>query len=118
MTSVYSLGEFYPNFPIPIGENDLHSIKKQLSQLEPELALENGLDNYSHWLIALVGDEKPKRRIKWRVAVFPSEENGYSFNSKFPYFTSPLISSFHEAFELAIKLTAAAKLDQLSVTIK
>lgn len=101
--------EFYQKCPIQMGKNDLITVKQQANV---------GANSYTHWLIALEGNEINEKTIRWKVVIFPSEENGCNINYKAPYYTSPMIPSFHEAYQLSSKLTSMAQQDQLTSSMK
>lgn len=105
MVETLNFREFYQKTPIPISKNDRLTIENEASYSEM-------FNNWSHWLIALEGKEIDWKTIEWRVLIFPSNACG-KFNDKFPYYKSPLLRTFHEAFDLSRELEKMAKQDRL-----
>ncbi|MBM4762848.1 hypothetical protein [Bacillus sp. B15-48] len=107
MNAALNYREFYQKTPITMYENDRLAIlnDKTYSDL---------VDTYTHWLIALEGNEENEQTIKWRVFIFLTSENG-PFNFKLPFFCSSFFRTFNEAYELSQKMTVLAKQDQLHI---
>jgi hypothetical protein len=106
MYEFINFADFYHRPLIPIGENDFLSIPKEPST--------SSCEDSTHWLIGLVGSEKDKSSAmyQWNVVVFASDTFG-CVNYKTPYFVSPFINSFNEAFEFSKQLENMAFQDQL-----
>ncbi|MCM3585856.1 hypothetical protein M3182_08880 [Mesobacillus maritimus] len=98
--------EFYHKVPFHICQNDWFAMEKN-----PKYA--GRINEYTHWVIALEGNEIDWQRSQWRVVVFPSNEDG-QFNSNLPFFQSPFQRTFDGAYELLKKIEQLAKQDQLS----
>ena len=99
--------DFYQKALVPIGENDLNCYKN-------ETAFQA---NYSHWLIALVGELKniDKEFYCWKVAIYPADSaGGFSFRS--PIYSSTLFDCIHKAFEHATNVERASRNDLLHPT--
>lgn len=106
MTGFIDFCEFYSKKPIPIKESDQFVLQRESKDgivFEP----------FTHWLIALEGCEWQQEKFQWRVAVYPSNEDG-AFNFRFPYFRSPYHTSFNEALEVLREIEMKAKQDQLT----
>jgi hypothetical protein len=95
--------DFYQKPLIPIGVND--SLLDQMA---------SSFGHSTHWLIVLTGSQKEKGSdwYHWRVVVFPSDSLG-CVNYSVPYFVSPFIELFNDAYEYAKQLETMAFQDQL-----
>lgn len=99
--------DFYQKALIPIGSNDLLSLKE--------------FDSYevdspsTHWLIAVEGVQLPQSKIffHWKVSIYPADCDA-DFNWKKPFYFSPIMESMDSAHELACSLVTSSKLDQLN----
>ncbi|MEH7493418.1 hypothetical protein [Neobacillus niacini] len=99
--------DFYQKALIPIGFNDLLSLKEFESY---------EVDSPStHWLIAVEGEQLPQSKIYflWKVSIYPADRDG-DFNWKKPFYCSPTMESMDRAHELACSLVTSSRLDQLS----
>lgn len=99
--------DFYQKALIPIGCNDLLTLK--------ELESYDFVSPSTHWLIAVEGEQLPQPKIyfNWKVSIYPSNHEG-DFNWKKPFYCSPIMESIDHAHELACTLVTSSKLDQLS----
>ncbi|MEW9050264.1 MAG: hypothetical protein AB2392_03855 [Neobacillus sp.] len=94
--------DFYQKALIPIGLTD-------------QLALEEMNDsNWTHWLIAVEGEQlaQPKIYYNWKVSIYPADGEG-DFNWKKPYYCSPRMESMADANHLASSFVKTSKLDKL-----
>jgi hypothetical protein len=99
--------DFYQKALIPIGFNDLLSLKEFESY---------EVDSPStHWLIAVEGEQLPQSKIyfQWKVSIYPADCDG-DFNWKKPFYCSRTMESMDRAHELACSLVSSSRLDQLS----
>ena len=97
---------FYQKALIPIGLNDLILLKESDSSY---------LDlPFTHWLIAVEGEQLPQPKIyfKWKVSIYPADCDG-DFNWKKPFYCSPIMLSMDSAHELACSLVKSSKQDEL-----
>ncbi|MEH7107088.1 MULTISPECIES: hypothetical protein [Bacillaceae] len=103
--------DFYPKELVPIGVNDLCSLKKA-DDYSPSLAA-------SHWLIAVEGVQLPQAMIyyHWKVSIYPADKEG-DFDWKKPYFCSANMEKMDDAISLASTLYDLSKLDHLASTTK
>jgi hypothetical protein len=99
--------DFYQKALIPIGFNDLRALK-EFESYEID-------SNFTHWLIAVEGEQLPQPNIYflWKVSIYPSNVEG-DFNWKKPFYCSPIMQSMDSAHELACSLVSSSKLDRLS----
>jgi hypothetical protein len=94
--------DFYQKALIPIGLND-------------QLVLEEmNESNWTHWLIAVEGEQLPQAKIyyNWKVSIYPADCEG-DFNWKKPYYCSPRMECMADANNLASSIVKSSKLDQL-----
>lgn len=100
--------DFYQKALIPIGFNDLLALK-ELSSYEND-------SPFTHWLIAVEGEQLSQPRIfyHWKVCIYPSNCDG-DLNWKKPFYCSQTMISMDSAHELACSLVSASKQDQLSI---
>jgi hypothetical protein len=106
MAELLNFREFYQKSTILISENDRLAIQN-------EAGFTKMIDSFTHWLIALEGIEISQKSTEWRVVIFPTSIDG-QFDYKLPFFKSPCLQTFNEAFELARKIENLAKQDQLN----
>ncbi|WP_102348118.1 hypothetical protein [Bacillus sp. Marseille-P3661] len=106
MTKTPNFREFYQSAPISIGENDRLAMRNTAAALE-------SVDSFTHWLIALEGEEYNSNTIHWKVVIYPLRANG-EFDYLLPYFVSSIFESIHEGIEFMKQLTNIAKQDQLA----
>lgn len=97
--------DFYQKALIPIGEKDFFSFKESIPTIQ---------HNYSHWLIALVGERKDieKEFYCWKVTIYPADSSG-SFSWKSPCYSSLLFDCIHKAYNHALDLEKFSKNDEL-----
>jgi len=105
MTETLNYREFYQKTPFHICDNDRASIQK-------EAKFADVINDCTHWLMALEGNEAKLGNVQWRVVVFPSSESG-RFNYRLAFFKSPFMLTFNEAYEHLQKIEAMARHDQL-----
>lgn len=99
--------DFYQKALIPIGFNDLIALKE--SEFEPSHS------RFTHWLIAVEGEQLPQKKIyfHWKVSIYPADCEG-DFNWKKPFYCSPAMEFIDNAIDLASSFAACSKFDQLS----
>lgn len=99
--------DFYEKALIPIGLNDLLSLKDD-EAINPD-------SPSTHWLIAIEGVQLPQPKIfyHWKVSVYPADGNG-DFNWKKPYYCTSNMRLIDDAIALATSLTTASKKDELT----
>jgi hypothetical protein len=99
--------DFYQKALIPIGLNDLQSLKKTEAYCPDH--------PFTHWLIAVEGVQLPQPKIyyHWKVSIYPATDEG-DFNWKAPYYCSPHMELIDYANTLASSLVQSSKKDELS----
>jgi len=99
--------DFYQKALIPIGYNDLISLKESDDYRSDT--------SFTHWLIAVEGIQLPQKKIyfHWKVTIYPATSEG-DFNWRKPYYSSTSMASMDWAISLAASLVSASKRDQLS----
>jgi hypothetical protein len=99
--------DFYEKALIPIGVNDLISLKESTAYYpnSPQ----------THWLIAVEGVQLPQTKIyfHWKVSIYPADSEG-DFNWKKPYYCSANMEIIDDANAFASSLVTASKQDKLS----
>lgn len=96
-----NLNEFYERPLIPIAKNERHVIEQGIFK-------NDGID-YTHWLIALIGEPKEKysSSYQWQVAIYPSTINR-QINFNLPLYVSTIFHCFYEAESFAKSLEQKA----------
>jgi len=99
--------DFYEKALIPIGLNDLQSLKNTEAYCTDQ--------PFTHWLIAVEGVQLPQPKIyyHWKVSIYPATDEG-DFNWKAPYYCSPHLELIDSANTLASSLVQSSKKDELS----
>jgi hypothetical protein len=101
--------DFYQKALIPIGFNDLMALK------ESDASIPNS--TYTHWLIAVEGEQLPQPTIyyNWKVSIYPADRDG-DFNWRKPYYCSENMELMDHANKLASSFVASGKKDKLSTS--
>lgn len=99
--------DFYQMALVPIGINDLISLKDS----------ESYSPDSTHWLIAVEGVQLPQKKIyfHWKVSIYPATVDG-DFNWKKPYYCSVNMSLMDWAIVHASSLVSASQKDQLALS--
>lgn len=105
MVETINFREFYQKKPIPIHPNDRLAIQNESNCVDI-------FQHFTHWLIALEGNEFTRGQCQWRVLIYPSDEGG-GFNYWLPFFRTSYLASFHEALEVLKEFESKANQDQL-----
>lgn len=101
--------DFYQKALIPIGLNDLMSLKDSDAYIPGSPS--------THWLIAVEGVQLPQPKIyyHWKVSIYPADSEG-DFNWKQPYYCSANMESIDSAIKLASSFACSSQKDELSST--